>query len=384
MSLLFLCPAVHVCLEHLPQSSAHRSLTLNPLQRDHVGSRHSDRENMSCHSNMVAVRRVDGALELSRKAFAEKLKDATDETQVLGVGTGTVERHAHSLFWMDFGGFEMATTVRRLAQEEFITDVINKLQSEASSEAGEDPFADVKELTTNSSGANHMSYRDDELGPACEKTVDLASQVAVHISELEIAASGISTTDKIADDSIHVSMMNSNRLMASDVLGNKESSCQQEEKQETCQPGNKTIRELESFHPENGQAEQSSMTKPIWIRFGGKTRPISMRTGSVARLEKEIREKMELGEKTEVYLDRLGNLDGVEEDQVVDVGLTLKGGVKKKKKKIVKNPWNSSESEVERSETDKSGEESLGWEACRAVLDEVLDKTKKDGKPMKK
>ena len=47
-----------------------------------------------------------------------------------------------------------------------------------------------------------------------------------------------------------------------------------------------------------------------------------------------------------------------------------------------KEPLDSSESEVERSETDKSWEESLGEEASMAVLDEVLTKTKRDGGPM--
>ena len=39
----------------------------------------------------------------------------------------------------------------------------------------EDPFAKVKELITDSSEANHKSFRDDELAKASEKKVDLVT-----------------------------------------------------------------------------------------------------------------------------------------------------------------------------------------------------------------
>ena len=50
--------------------------------------------------------------------------------------------------------------------------------------------------------------------------------------------------------------------------------------------------------------------------------------------------------------------------------------LQKKKKKKARNPWAS---ELEKDETDRSGEDGLGKEACMAVLDDALNKTKTDG-----
>ena len=55
----------------------------------------------------------------------------------------------------------------------------------------------------------------------------------------------------------------------------------------------------------------------------------------------------------------------MKEDKVVAVGPIIKGGGKKKKR--VKNPWDSSESEFEKGDTDESGEESLREEACQMM-----------------
>ena len=70
------------------------------------------------------------------------------------------------------------------------------------------------------------------------------------------------------------------------------------------------------------------------------------------RLEEEIREMTELGEKTKIYMvsegSRVdwGDLAWMEEEKVIDVSLmTREGG---NKKKSLKNPWNSSESETEK------------------------------------
>ena len=90
--------------------------------------------------------------------------------------------------------------------KELIADVLNKLQSEASSEAnaGEDPFSKVKELITDlinklqsgaTSEANHKSYRDDEFAKDSEKTTDLETQVATHSSKLEAAVSTSGVSD---------------------------------------------------------------------------------------------------------------------------------------------------------------------------------------------
>ena len=96
---------------------------------------------------------------------------------------------------------------------------------------------------------------------------------------------------------------------------------------------------------------------------------------------------MGLGKDTVVYMMSGGrkvgweDLDKIEEDRVVEVVLMMKGGGKKKNKKA-RNPWDRSASELEKDETDRSGEDSLGEEARMAVLDDVLNKTKKDGGPM--
>ena len=87
-----------------------------------------------------------------------------------------------------------------------ITDVINKLQREASSEAvaGEDPFAHVRDLITDSinrlhsqasSEANYKPYRDDEPMNASEKKADPGNRLATCSSELEAAVSTSSVSD---------------------------------------------------------------------------------------------------------------------------------------------------------------------------------------------
>ena len=54
------------------------------------------------------------------------------------------------------------------------------------------------------------------------------------------------------------------------------------------------------------------------------------------------------------------------------------GRKKKKKKKKARNPWESSASELEKDETDRLGEDSLGEEACMAVLDDLSNKARKE------
>ena len=44
------------------------------------------------------------------------------------------------------------------------------------------------------------------------------------------------------------------------------------------------------------------MTKQIRIRFGGKARPTEVGTERIGRLDEEIREKMELGERAEICM----------------------------------------------------------------------------------
>ena len=85
-------------------------------------------------------------------------------------------------------------------EEKLSMDVINKLQSEASSEAvaGDDLFAKGKDsimnLITDSinrlqSKISHKSHRDDELPKAGDEKVDLETQVATHSCKLEATVS---------------------------------------------------------------------------------------------------------------------------------------------------------------------------------------------------
>ena len=69
---------------------------------------------------------------------------------------------------------------------------------------GEDPFAPVKDLTTESisrlhsqasSEADHMPHRDDELTNPSEKKADLDNQVATDTFKLEAAVSQFSVLD---------------------------------------------------------------------------------------------------------------------------------------------------------------------------------------------
>merc|ERR1719383_506240 len=157
--------------------------------------------------------------EVSVKAFAEELKALADATQVLKSETGAAEGHTYSLFQVssftgvhttvDLKGFEVVTMVRRLAQKEH-SAALSQLASRISAVmkfgagAGEDPFAKVKELITElinrlqseaSSEASHKSYCDDELTKAQQLKMDLQTQVATHSSKLEAAVAKSSVLD---------------------------------------------------------------------------------------------------------------------------------------------------------------------------------------------
>jgi len=157
--------------------------------------------------------------EVSVKAFAEELKALADATQVLKSETGAAEGHTYSLFQVssfsgvhttvDLKGFEVVTMVRRLAQKEH-SAALSQLASRISvvmkfgAGAGEDPFAKVKELITElidrlqseaSAEASHKSYCDDELAKANEKKADLETQVTTHSSKFEAAVSKSTVLD---------------------------------------------------------------------------------------------------------------------------------------------------------------------------------------------
>ena len=110
---------------------------------------------------------------------------------------------------VDLKGFDVVTMVRRLAQKEH-SAALSQFASRISAVmkfgagAGEDPFAKVTELITDlihrlqseaSSEASHKSYCDDELAKAKDKKADLETQVATHFSKLEAAVSKSSVLD---------------------------------------------------------------------------------------------------------------------------------------------------------------------------------------------
>jgi len=149
--------------------------------------------------------------EASVTSFAEELKALTDATQVLQSETGGAEGQTYSMFQessstgsqttTDLKGSEVLTMVRRLAKKEH-SAALAQLASRISAimkfgaGAGEDPFAKVKGLITElinrlqeeaSSEASHKAYCDEETSKASEKKGDLEAEIAKHSAKLEAA-----------------------------------------------------------------------------------------------------------------------------------------------------------------------------------------------------
>ena len=157
--------------------------------------------------------------EASVTAFAEELKALTDATQVIQSETGGAEGQTYSLFQesssaalqttTDLKGIEVVTVVRRLAKQEH-SAALAQLASRISAimkfgaGAGEDPFVKVKGLITDlinrlqaeaSSEASHKSYCDEETSKATEKKEDLEADVAKHSSKLEASVARSTVLD---------------------------------------------------------------------------------------------------------------------------------------------------------------------------------------------
>ena len=149
--------------------------------------------------------------EASVKIFEEVLKAWTEATQVLQSGTSGADGQTYSLFQenssaalqtlTDLKGFGVFTAVRRLAEQEHST-ALARLESCISATmkfgagADGDPFMKVKDLITDlisrvqaeaSSETNQKSYCDEEMLKATEKREDLEVHVAKHSSRLEAA-----------------------------------------------------------------------------------------------------------------------------------------------------------------------------------------------------
>ena len=157
--------------------------------------------------------RVASDHEASVESFANELKALTEATQFLQSETGGAEGQTYSLFQessvaclqttSDLKGFEVVAMVRKLAKNEH-SAALAQLASRISAVmkfgagAGEDHFVKVKGLITElinrlqaeaSSEATHKSYCDEEMSKTTEKKQDLESDVAKHSSRLEAAVS---------------------------------------------------------------------------------------------------------------------------------------------------------------------------------------------------
>ena len=134
-----------------------------------------------------------------------------EATQVPQSETSGADGQTHSQFQesssvalqtsTDLKGFEMVISVRRLAEQEHSTE-LDQLVSRISvimkfgAGADGDPFVKVKDLITNlisrlqaeaSSETNQKSSCDEEISKATEKREDLETDVAKHSSKLEAA-----------------------------------------------------------------------------------------------------------------------------------------------------------------------------------------------------
>ena len=149
--------------------------------------------------------------ETSRRAFADELKALAEATQVLQSETSGADGQTYSLLQesssaalqtsTDLKGFEKVKSVRRLAEQEHST-ALDQLASRISvimkfgAGADGDPFVKVKDLITDlisrvqaeaSSETNQKSYCDEEMLKATEKRENLETDVAKHSSKLEAA-----------------------------------------------------------------------------------------------------------------------------------------------------------------------------------------------------
>ena len=115
---------------------------------------------------------------------------------------------------------------------------------------------------------------------------------------------------------------------------------------------------------------QQAAAKQIWFRFEGKTRVIDIWRQD-SEIEEEIREKMRIEKSWDIYMTNevkmIGwkDLEEIRNGVMVEVGLRMRGGGKKKKGTKIGNQWESL----------VSGGESMGSEETE---NSVRDETKND------
>ena len=132
---------------------------------------------------------------------------------------------------------------------------------------------------------------------------------------------------------------------------------------------------------------QQAAAKQIWFRFEGKTRVIDI-WGQDSEIEKEIREKMRIEKGWDIYMTNEGTMIGwkdlveIRDGEMVEVGLRMRGGGKKKKGTKIGNQWESLLSGGESTGSEET-ENSVGDETKNdAMLHEVMNKAKMEGGPM--
>ena len=153
-------------------------------------------------------------------------------------------------------------------------------------------------------------------------------------------------------------------------------------------PGTPELETRKTMSGPAGEAHrvQQAVARQIWFRFEGKTRAIDI-WGQDSEIEEEIREKMKIEKRWDICMTNEGtvvgwrDLEEVRDGGMVEIGLRMRGGGKKKK-------WtsgNQRENLVSGGESTGSEEteNSTGDEAKKdAVLHEIMSKAKVEGGPM--
>ena len=128
---------------------------------------------------------------------------------------------------------------------------------------------------------------------------------------------------------------------------------------------------------------QQAATKQVWFRFEGKTRLIDI-WGRDLEIEEEVREKMKIEKDLDIYMTSEGkmiswkDLEEIRDGRMVEVGLRMRSGGKKKGTKIG-NQWERLVSGGETTgseETENSVEDETKNDA---MLHDVMNKAKMEG-----
>ena len=110
--------------------------------------------------------------------------------------------------------------------------------------------------------------------------------------------------------------------------------------------------------------------------------------GRDSEIEEEIREKMRIEKNLDIYMTSEGKMIGwkdleeIRDGEMVEVGLRMRGGGKKKKGTKIGNQWESLVSGGESTGSEET-ENSVGDETKNdAMLHDAMNKAKMEGGPM--